>query len=100
MDKYVSETKRQECNREILKVLEEVVRLYPDFRFGQILWFLGINGRDDVGDRYRLKDIFYEEPDITLKNICSTVKDNHFHFDTVEYLSKYNKFVNGTEKIK
>lgn len=100
MENYVSETKRQECNREILKVLEEVVRLYPHFRFSQILWFLGINGRDDVGDKYRLKDIFYEEPDITLKNICSTVKGNHLCFDTVEYLSKYNKFVNGTEKIK
>jgi len=97
MEKYVSKTKRQECNREILKVLEEVVRDKPNFRFGQILWYLGINGRDEKDN---LRDIFYEEPDVTLRNICSTVKGNHIMYDTVEYLVKYNKFVNGTEKIK
>jgi len=97
MEKYVSKTKRQECNREILKVLEEVVRDKPNFRFGQILWYLGINGRDEKDN---LRDIFYEESDVTLRNICSTVKGNHIMYDTVEYLVKYNKFVNGTEKIK
>lgn len=94
---YLSETKRQECNREILKILEEVIKKYPDFRFGQILWFLGINGRDD---KDRLRDIFYEEPDVTLRNICSTVKGNHLSYETVDYLVKYNKFVNGEEKIQ
>lgn len=94
---YLSETKRQECNREILKILEEVIKKYPDFRFGQILWFLGINGRDD---KDRLRDIFYEEPYVTLRNICSTVKGNHLSYETVDYLVKHNKFVNGEEKIQ
>ena len=66
---YISETKRQECNREILKILEEVIKKYPDFRFGQILWFLGINGRDD---KDRLRDIFYEEIKTKLKSIYAT----------------------------
>ena len=93
---YLSETKRQECNQEIVKILEEAIKKYPDLRFGQILWLLGINGRDD---KNRLRDIFYEEPDVTLRNICSTVKDNHLSYETVDYLVKYNKFVNGEEKI-
>ena len=94
---YLSETKRQECNREILKILEEVIKKCPDFRLGQILWLLGINGRDD---KNRLRDIFYEEPDVTLRNICSTVKGNHLSYETVDYLVKHNKFVNGEEKIQ
>ena len=75
--------KRQECNQEILRILGEVIKMYPDFRFGQILWFLGINGRDD---KNRLRDIFYEEPNVTLRNIYSALK--------------HNKFVNGEEKIQ
>ena len=75
--------KRQECNQEILRILGEVIKMYPDFRFGQILWVLGINGLDD---KDRLRDIFYEEPNVTLRNIYSALK--------------HNKFVNGEEKIQ
>ena len=75
--------KRQECNQEILRILGEVIKMYPDFRFGQILWVLGINGLDE---KNRLRDIFYEEPNVTLRNIYSALK--------------YNKFVNGEEKIQ
>ena len=75
--------KRQECNQEILRILGEVIKMYPDFRFGQILWVLGINGLDE---KNRLRDIFYEEPDVTLRNIYSALK--------------HNKFVNGEEKIQ
>lgn len=63
--------KRQECNQEILRILGEVIKRYPDFRFGQILWFLGINGFDE---KNRLRDIFNEEPDVTLRNIYSALK--------------------------
>ena len=52
-----SDRLKQEVNREILKIVEEVIEKYPYFRFGQILWFLGINGRND---KDRLRDIFYE----------------------------------------
>ena len=75
--------KRQECNQEILRILGEVIKMYPDFRFGQILWVLGINGLDE---KNRLRDIFYEEPNVTLRNIYSALK--------------LNKFVNGEEKIQ
>ena len=89
--------KRQECNQEILRILGEVIKMYPDFRFGQILWVLGINGLDE---KNRLRDIFYEEPNVTLRNICSTVKGNHLSYETVDYLVKHNKFVNGEAKIQ
>lgn len=75
--------KRQECNQEILRILGEVIKMYPDFRFGQILWVLGINGLDE---KNRLRDIFYEEPNVTLRNIYSALK--------------HNKIVNGEEKIQ
>lgn len=33
---------RQEANRRILQILAEAVERYPDFRFGQIAYSLGI----------------------------------------------------------
>lgn len=63
-----STTKRQKDNLEILRIIEETVMKYPELRFGQILWNLGIEGHDENGN---LKDTFYEESETTLKNILS-----------------------------
>ena len=54
---------RQEYNREIVKILGEMVEKYPDMRFGQILSnFANINN-----------DPFYIESKFTLKSL----KDSH-----------------------
>ena len=44
--------KRQKCNREILKALQEAVEAFPDWRFQQILQNIGIADGTDK---------FYEE---------------------------------------
>ena len=50
---------RQEYNREIVKILGEMVEKYPDMRFGQIL-----SNFADIND-----DPFYIESKFTLKSL-------------------------------
>lgn len=45
----------------ILGTLLKIMRKYPDMRFGQILSNLELT-----------EDLFYEEPDKTLKRICNS----------------------------
>lgn len=53
---------RQECNREILKLISEIIEKNPDLRFGQILVALGIvEGNFNEEHIYRIRDPFYEE---------------------------------------
>lgn len=55
--------KRQKANREIIKKISEVVEKYPQQRFIQILFGLGIIRQNKDGE---ILDKFYEEPWITL----------------------------------
>ena len=55
---------RQLCNREILSRIEEVIDKYPDFRFIQILWVLGIINNTpgvSINSSPVIEDRFYEE---------------------------------------
>lgn len=61
---------RQECNREIIKLLSDAVEKNPDLRFGQLLVCLDIvEGSFDEEHTYRLRDPFYEESADTWKRI-------------------------------
>ena len=66
---------RLEANQKILKIIQKVVNNYPDLRFGQILWKLGIlehkykkpTKMDECN--YEVRDPFYDEPVEILKRI-------------------------------
>lgn len=66
MDKFEQITKRQECNREILKILGIMVENLPQMRFGQIL-------ANFVFPDYQERDIFYKESYETLQHLKKTV---------------------------
>ena len=55
---------RLECNRVIMEILNTVILKYPDWRFQQLLMNVGVV--DGV-------DRFYEEPDMTLSRIRTTL---------------------------
>lgn len=65
-----TETTRQECNREIINQLSDIVERLPHLRFNQMLWVLDIITRDDKGD---VKDNFYEESSVTLDKIKKAI---------------------------
>jgi hypothetical protein len=50
---------RQEYNRQIIKLLSEIVEAKPDYRFGQILFILNLDG-----------DQFDVEPERMLDDVC------------------------------
>jgi hypothetical protein len=60
---------RQEANKELIKIISDIVEKNPDLRFGQILVALGIIEGTFVDGVYCTKDPFYEEPVITLERI-------------------------------
>ena len=56
--------RRVKANKEIIKCLEDVMKVYPDWRFQQLLMNVGVV--DGV-------DRFYEEPDMTLSRMRTTL---------------------------
>lgn len=66
--------KRQEANLEILNEIGVAIMNFPDLRFGQILANLNIIEYDYDVDKVTPKDIFYEEPVITLNRIKNKKK--------------------------
>lgn len=56
--------RRMKANKEIIKCLEDVMKVYPDWRFQQLLMNVGVV--DGV-------DRFYEEPEMTLSRIRTTL---------------------------
>jgi hypothetical protein len=58
---------RLEANREILKVLSQVVERYPDFRFNQLLVgieLISTNYDETLGTRYWNNEFYTESTDI------------------------------------
>lgn len=76
MDAKIQEMikKRQEANLEILNEIGVAIMNFPDLRFGQILANLDIIEYDYGVDKVTPKDIFYEEPVITLNRIKNKKK--------------------------
>ena len=61
---------RQEANKQILKVLEQEIEAFPDGRFQQILWNMGIvDGEMDEKGVMRIKDKHHEESVDTLRKL-------------------------------
>lgn len=58
---------RQEANRELLKIISEMIELYPNFRFHQILADIDVNMLNDEGTAN--VDLFAEESEETLKRV-------------------------------
>lgn len=56
---------RLKNNQEILQILNDTALKYPDMRFIQILWTLGIINKKD----FLIEDRFYEESEETLQKI-------------------------------
>lgn len=63
---------RYENNKNILKEIEKYIDKYPQERFIQILWNMGIiNSISNNDDKYvnDIEDRYYEESNITLQKI-------------------------------
>lgn len=64
---------RKEYNEKILTLLKEYLEKYPDIRFIQALWNLGIIDSEVIDspghEIFVPRDRFYEEPDETYKRI-------------------------------
>lgn len=58
---------RQEANKKLIDVLKCFVDTYPDWRFGQILFNVGVITRKQ--DSLDIKDPFYEESTETWERI-------------------------------
>lgn len=61
---------RQEANREIIKILSDVVERYPQLRFSQILTILQIIQYTSM----RIVDPFYDEPQEMLERIKNAIQ--------------------------
>ena len=59
---------RQKDNKAIIEIINDYVEKYPELRFGQILYVLGMIRQDENGN-CNLSDIFNEEPIDTLIRI-------------------------------
>lgn len=76
---------RQEANREILKLLADMVEQYPDLRFGQILVNVdAVKLKPDTqfGVGYVMVDPFHEEPTETLSRMKNTI--NYYGYKSEE----------------
>jgi len=64
---------RQAANRELVKILSELVESHPDLRFGQLLMTQGFLESYTTGNQFdsdtHIQDPFNEEPMTTLKRV-------------------------------
>lgn len=64
---------RQVANRELVKILSELVEQHPDLRFGQILMTQGFltsyTTGPQLGSTTHVSDPFNEEPMTTLRRV-------------------------------
>ena len=72
---------RKESNKEMVKILEELVNAHPELRFGQILMAFGFITTDIGREGLSVVDPFNEESVDTLKRVQEVInklkiKDN------------------------
>jgi hypothetical protein len=65
-------SKRQETNMKILNMLRDYLNTYPDIRFSQALFNLGIVRMDEKS--CNIIDPFYEEPVDVLERVKHNIK--------------------------
>ena len=63
--------KRQEANRKLVKIINDLVETYPDWRFGQILFNAGFITRKQKS--LEIQDPFYEESSETLDRVKENI---------------------------
>ena len=71
-------TSRKIANRVILLIIDNVIKMCPDWRFNQLLQNINITKRDE--------DLFYEESKTTLEHVLQDKLVN-------KYFQKYEKKV-------
>ena len=59
------------ANKQILKLLSEIIDMHPEWRFHQVLQNIDINMRNF--NAFSLKDLFYEESTETLDRMEKNV---------------------------
>lgn len=62
-------SKRQECNKELLRIFTDIVEKNPELRFGQILFNFQFVKWENVNERIKILDPFYEESVDTLNRV-------------------------------
>ena len=86
--------KRQEANRLIVKILQQLVEKHPDWRFGQILRNSEAirEFRDPIHDTpiYWLND-FYTEPEQTLEAMAERFPDLFNGLEFAQFLATGKK---------
>lgn len=70
---------RQGCNKELLRIFTDIVERNPELRFGQILFNFQFVKWENVNERIKILDPFYEESVDTLKR----VKEQYYGKDKV-----------------
>lgn len=60
---------RQNYNKKIIELLSELIEVYPDERFGQILFNFVLNYSTSESGQIHIDDPFYEEPNVTFNRI-------------------------------
>ena len=66
---------RQEYNRKIHSIIGSLIEQYHDWRYTQILQFIGINKIDVTDGEPYIRDNFYEEPDVTLSKVKERLRE-------------------------
>ncbi len=64
--------------KEIFRLLQEILEKYPDFRFGQLLYVLNVTQFSDITNPehkdFDLRDIFYDSDEYILKRIKEAIE--------------------------
>ena len=90
---------RLEANRELVKRLQATVEMFPDWRFGQILF----NGEFIVRreNSLEIKDPYYEESTETLKRVGKIIpSSNLLKLKTISRWGKFKIFINKIFRLK
>ena len=66
---------RQECNKELLRIFTDIVEKNPELRFGQILFNFQFVKWENVNERIKILDPFYEESVDTLNRVKHLIEE-------------------------
>lgn len=68
-------SRRQECNKELLRIFTDIVEKNPELRFGQILFNFQFVKWENVNEGIKILDPFYEESVDTLNRVKTIIEE-------------------------